>query len=81
MASGNKKASSNLLPTAHEPGCPARGDPCADPRTAYMDVFCGCHRFPLSKILAGGTNIAWPAGWTLSQVDEWRRHNGLAKPN
>ena len=46
----------------------------------YADLFCSCHTWKEPKILLGGTNVAWPAGWTLQQALAWRAQNGLAAP-
>ncbi len=67
---------------AHEPGC-LRNDtslPLADPGSAYVDIFCECHRFTEPKILSNGSDIAWPAGWDGDRAKAWRRQKGLALP-
>lgn len=68
---------------AHEPGCMKadRGVTCADPNLMYLDIFCECHRYTEPKILANGTDIAWPAGWTQKQAEEWRAAHGLTAPS
>lgn len=68
---------------AHEPGCMEadRGITCADPNLMYLDVFCECHRYTEPKILANGTDIAWPAGWAKKQAEEWRAAHGLKAPS
>ena len=68
---------------AHEPGCMEadRGITCADPNLMYLDVFCECHRYTEPKILANGTDIAWPAGWTKKQAEGWRTAHGLKAPS
>lgn len=64
---------------AHEPGCLAEGDiACRDPNLEYLDVFCDCHRYTQPRILGNGTDIAWPAGWSQAQADQWRADRGLA---
>lgn len=67
---------------AHEPGCQEieSGEPCADPNSAYVDVFCNCHRYTEPKILANGTDIAWPAGWSQEQANTWRCEHDLFPP-
>lgn len=67
---------------AHEPGCLATdaGIECADPNLMYLDIFCECHRYTEPKILGNGTDIAWPAGWTKKQADQWRADQGLEPP-
>jgi hypothetical protein len=70
-------------PDAHEPGCRDNNldQPCADPGSTHVDVFCDCHRFTLPKILSNGTDIAWPAGLGEKQAQEWRERNGLVRPS
>jgi hypothetical protein len=76
---------SNLLEPdirGHTPVCALY---CKEPVTskdqvAYADLFCACHHWKEPKILLGGTNIAWPAGWTPEQALAWRAKNGLAAP-
>jgi hypothetical protein len=67
---------------AHEPGCQEieSGEPCADPNSAYIDVFCACHRYTEPKILMNGTDVAWPAGWSQEQATAWRGDHGLLPP-
>jgi hypothetical protein len=67
---------------AHEPGCMAADTciECVDPNLTYLDVFCECHRYTLPKILGNGSDIAWPAGWTKDQAQQWRAQRGLAPP-
>ncbi len=31
------------------------------------------------QVYAGYT-VVWPEGWTQEQADQWRRDNGIAKP-
>ena len=68
---------------AHEAGCQEAesGEPCTDPNSAYIDVFCSCHHFTEPKLLTNGTDIAWPAGWSQEQADTWRAKNGLSPPS
>jgi len=68
---------------AHEPGCleADSGIECVDPNLTYLDIFCECHRYTQPKILGNGTDIAWPAGWTREQADEWRARQGLRPPS
>lgn len=66
----------------HTDGCPHSWDnPVADCDGTHVDVFCdGCHDwFTEPKILANGTDIAWPSGWTREQAKAWRNKHGLAK--
>jgi hypothetical protein len=67
---------------AHEPGCQESesGEPNADPNSAYIDVFCSCHHYTEPKVLTNGTDIAWPAGWSLDQANAWRKERGLQPP-
>ena len=66
-------------PQAHEPGCMNCSPdlPFADPGDIHVDVFCDCHHFTEPKILSNGTDVAWPAGWTLEQARAWRARSGL----
>jgi hypothetical protein len=65
----------------HMPGCSHYGKepPAADEDGGCVDLFCECHRFLDPLILANGTRIAWPAGWTESEADSWRAQNKLAQ--
>jgi hypothetical protein len=64
----------------HQLGCPEFGNaPVADPGT-HIDLYCDCHTWAEPRILANGTDIAWPAGWTEAQALAWRAKNGLAAP-
>jgi hypothetical protein len=67
---------------AHEPGCLSQdsGIECAYPDLMYLDVFCECHRYTEPKVLSNGCDIAWPAGWTQKEADEWRAAQGLKPP-
>jgi hypothetical protein len=47
----------------------------------YLDIFCVCHRYTEPKILANGTDIAWPAGWTQKQAEAWRAAHDLRAPS
>jgi hypothetical protein len=63
------------------PNCKHFGEqPSANEDGGYADMFCDCHEWEAPRILAGGTNIAWPAGWTQQQAAAWRRENNLAPP-
>jgi len=69
--------------SAHEPGCTridSSDEPIADPNSRYIDIFCECHRYTEPKILMNGTDIAWPAGWTQRQANDWRRQHDLSLP-
>jgi hypothetical protein len=68
---------------AHEANCQETedGEPCADPNSAYIDVFCSCHHYTQPKVLMNGTDIAWPAGWSQEQADKWRKEHGLVPPD
>jgi hypothetical protein len=68
---------------AHEPGCQETesDEPCVDPNSAYIDVFCDCHHYTEPKVLMNGTDIAWPAGWSQEQAAVWRSEYGLAPPD
>lgn len=67
---------------AHEPGCQEieSGEPCEDPNSAYIDVFCTCHHYTEPKILMNGTDVAWPAGWNQDQATDWRNEHSLLPP-
>jgi hypothetical protein len=52
----------------------------AIPAKSHADLFCDCHVWAQPKILANGTDIAWPAGWTDAQALAWRADHGLAAP-
>jgi hypothetical protein len=67
---------------AHEPGCMEAdsGIECEDPSLTYLDIFCECHRYTNPKVLANRTDIAWPAGWTQDEANEWRAANGFIPP-
>jgi hypothetical protein len=63
------------------PNCEHFGErPSADQDSGYADLFCACHTWEMPRILAGGTNIAWPAGWTAARALAWRENNGLTAP-
>jgi hypothetical protein len=51
------------------------------PDSSHVDLFCDCHDSPEPEILANGTDVAWPAGWSQQMAAEWRAKNGLAKPS
>jgi hypothetical protein len=65
----------------HMPGCPHHGEapPTADENSTHVDLFCDCHDWKEPRILANGTDVAWPAGWTDNQASEWRRRNNLMR--
>lgn len=67
---------------AHETGCLESGmaPPCDGPDVAYIDIFCSCHRYTEPKILMNGLDVAWPAGWTQEQANQWRTQRGLLPP-
>ena len=63
---------------AHGPGCTRMDAPdLLNPPGGYVDVFCDCHHYTEPKILMNGTDVAWPAGWTLEQAMDWRKQHGL----
>jgi len=65
----------------HTPGCEHFGEqPLANEDSGYADLFCDCHKWDEPRRLAGGTNVAWPAGWDASQALAWRAKNGLNAP-
>ena len=65
----------------HNPGCPHFGEqPSAEEDCGYADLYCDCHNWKEPRILAGGTNVAWPAAWSEAQALAWRAKNGLAAP-
>jgi hypothetical protein len=71
----------DLDSNGHQLGCPLFGEvPAADSDSVYIDLYCDCHNWSEPKILANGTDIAWPAGWTEAQALAWRAKNGLAAP-
>jgi hypothetical protein len=85
MENGNAPMSSTHPDTdyrGHILECPWHGKdiPRADESSTHVDLFCDCHKFKEPKILANGTDIAWPAGWTPEQALVWRDKNGLAAP-
>ena len=62
----------------HMLGCPLFGEePPADPGGTYADLFCECHTWSEPKVLANGTDVAWPAGWDELQASAWRTKNNL----
>ena len=67
-------------PECHEPGCPNAGPPYADALITHIDVFCDCHRWTEPRILQNGTDVAWPAGWSIDQAKEWRITHALTLP-
>ena len=68
-------------PDAHEPGCMSdQDDPQGSDLAGYIDLFCSCHRYTEPKVLSNGTDIAWPAGWSEQQAENWRALNGLTGP-
>lgn len=54
--------------------------PLADETSGHVDVFSDTNTWAEPRILANGTDIAWPAGWTEQQAEKWRLMNGLARP-
>jgi hypothetical protein len=46
----------------------------------YSDFFCECHTFKEPKVLANGTDVAWPVAWDQELADSWRRDNNLQQP-
>ena len=63
------------------PTCNHFGEqPSVDEGGGYADLFCDCHNWEAPRILAGGTNIAWPEAWTKQMAAEWRQKNNLARP-
>ena len=59
MSSNLQELDSN----GHQLGCPLFGEvPAADPHSGHIDLFCDCHTWTEPKILANGTDVAWPAG-------------------
>lgn len=77
MSDGTK----TLNERGHINGCPA-DNPLANPEGTHVDVYCdGCHDwFQEPTILANGTDVAWPAGWTRDQARRWRAEHGLSRP-
>jgi hypothetical protein len=68
----------------HAPGCAQythRDEPLADETTGHVDFYCDdCHDFTEPQVLADGTSVAWPSGWTPEQALVWRDKHGLAAP-
>jgi hypothetical protein len=65
----------------HRPACTDFSlEPMADPNSVYLDLFCGCHDWPVPRILSNATDVAWPAGWNDKMADEWRAKNDLTRP-
>ena len=74
MSSSLQELDSN----GHQLGCPLFGEvPAAEPDSGHIDLFCDCHTWTEPKILANGTDIAWPAGWDTSKARAWREENAL----
>ena len=66
----------------HMPGCSQfGGQPTASEDSGYADLFCECHKWEEPRILPGGTNVAWPLGWTQQMASEWRERNKLVPPS
>jgi hypothetical protein len=66
----------------HRPDCKNRPEePIADEDAGYADSFCECHDFPEPLIHANETDISWPAGWDQKMAAQWRKENGLSRPN
>lgn len=51
-----------------------------NPLRSHVDLFCECHAWDKPRILANGSDIAWPAGWSRKQAADWRRENHLVSP-
>jgi hypothetical protein len=69
-------------PRGHRPGCSHYGQvPEADPASAYVDLFCACHDNAEPEVLANGSDIVWPLGWTQQMAKQWRQKNDLAPPS
>ena len=82
MDDGNTNAlSARHDKLGHMPGCShyEKEPLAAEEYSMYVDLFCDCHRFLDPLILANGTSIAWPAGWTESEGDSWRAEHNLAR--
>lgn len=63
------------------PGCSDfEKPPLADETSGHVDLFCDCHSWAEPKVLANGTDIAWPAGWGEKQAEDWRQRHGLSRP-
>jgi hypothetical protein len=62
----------------HMPGCPHAGE---QTQIASGDYFCDCHKFSEPQIGPDGKDVAFPAGWTEMQAQEWRQNNHLAVPS
>ena len=69
-------------PDAHEAGCLSQEAEVesSDLTAGYIDLFCSCHRYTEPKVLRNGTDIAWPAGWSQEQANEWRAAKGILEP-
>lgn len=67
----------------HHPGCPHYNEqsPTADKGSTHIDLFCDCHKNIEPAVLANGSDVAWPAGWSEQQASQWRRRNGLVRPS
>lgn len=74
---------SSILPmvdnSGHTPACPHYGKETGGGH--HLDQFCDCHNWEEPRILEGGTNIAWPTGWTQQMAADWREKNKLAPPS
>jgi hypothetical protein len=66
----------------HMPNCAHFGEPpSAEEGSGYANLFCDCHDWERPRVLPGGTNIAWPVGWSQQQAADWRARNNLAPPS
>ncbi len=66
----------------HRKGCPHySAEPKADENSTHIDLFCYCHKSAEPQVLANGSDIAWPSGWSQKQAAEWRAKNGLVRPS
>jgi hypothetical protein len=66
----------------HSPNCKHFGEPPdAGEDRGYADLFCDCHKWEAPRVLPGGTNVAWPAGWNVEMAAEWRAQNNLTPPS
>jgi hypothetical protein len=64
----------------HERGCPHFDMRPPTAANTHADLFCDCHHFTVPEVLRGGSDIAWPAGWTEKEAGEWRRRHNLVRP-
>jgi hypothetical protein len=52
----------------------------ANENSTHVDWFSDTNTWPEPRILANGTDVAWPAGWTAAEALAWRVGNGLEPP-